>query len=166
MDEIVIGGSTTEIEPQILDPEVRLLPRFDTLYYDIDLNNDGNQDLTLKAFASQFFGGLALIRSRMSLQTNNATTQVLTDSLHFVRMVAQNEIINREDTWEQGEFIMVTASDPCCPPIGPRGYIGPWRTLDTGYIAIKQNDCLGWIKAKVNSGSVLCIYEYAWQGPP
>jgi hypothetical protein len=165
-NEIVIGSSTPEIAPQILDPEVRLLPHFDTLHYPIDLDNDGNQDLILKAFASQFFGGMALIQSRMRLQTNNAMTTVLTDSLHFVRMVAQNEIIDREDTWQQGELIMVTASDPCCPPIGPRSYKGPWRTSDPGYIAIKKNECLGWIKVKVSSGSVLWIYEYAWQGSP
>lgn len=128
--------------------------------YPIDIDGDNSNDFNFSVLNQYMFGGMSLLNSELRIETLNANSFVMADSI-YPKVFSYGDVISLNDDWENGNLLLLHSSEECCPPTGNSFHEGYWLKKNENYIAIKQNERLGWIKIGIEAYTSVKIFDYA-----
>lgn len=182
VNSIEVGNYDNSYNHEVLSSPMILFPNWDAqnLYgYDqdsLDIDQDGSYDLTFR-LAMLNPDSIHLLQGNypnpfpnLSVTPNNSFEIAYTTenyyggmgavyAFHWAEFLMQNDAISENHDW-WNSFIHMWSENP----LGGSVSYGPWYSVsDTGYVAIKQNNKLGWIKIDATVHDTVKVLEYAIQ---
>jgi len=165
VNPITIDSAASKFTYVDINPDIIIHSNEELKTYEFDINTDGIEDFQLSVLNHYYFGGMALSGSNIKIKTLNESSFVLLDST-YPKILFNGDTIQLDGNWASGEFILLKASQGCCPPTS-NYYVqeGVWKDVDKKNIGIcfKDNSSVkyGWIKIGIHSCQILDVYEYA-----
>ncbi len=159
---LITGVSDQNVVIHDIDPDT-LLTSFEVITsYDLDVSGDELNDLNLSVRNQYMYGGMVLWKSELKIQTLNTGTYIVADSVYPL-VFDHGDTISLDDSWVNGELLLLKSSEGCCPPTGVSFHEGLWKEKKENYVGFRYDDCLGWLKIGVPGYTSIIIYEYAIQ---
>lgn len=149
---VVIGEAVSSITETDVVPDTTIIAGWnENKYYPIDLDNDGNSDVNLRAYTSYYMGGLVLADGGVKVSTLNSETFIASDSIYAFAF-SKGDTLKVSDSWRSGEFTLEFYGNSSFPP-GPYYNRGFWVDGENKYLGIRKNAYLGWIKLDTDKTS-------------
>lgn len=159
-NDLIIGLSDSKITNHDIIPDTTITSWETKSNYPIDINNDNVDDINFSVLNQYMFGGMSLWNSELRIETLNAMTFLVADSI-YLRVLSYGDTITINDKWENGNLLLLHSREGCCPPTGKVYHEGYWLKKNENYIGIRYNERFGWIKIGVQGHTSIKVYEYA-----